>query len=116
MIQAIVPQDRLVRFAGEVGILIYLSLRWEYVLGEVVGDLVLIVLSTLLIRATYPRRWLEEAREALETRADIATGTAVCVALFWLNLAMVGVAATFVVMHRKQPARRDIMKRGGGAA
>jgi hypothetical protein len=37
---------------------------------------------------------------------------------FWLNLGMAGVAATFVVLHRKHVAHRDAseMERGGGVS
>lgn len=57
----------------ELGILIFLFLGWEYVLAEIVGGIVLIVLSTLLIRATYPRKWLEDAREALEEQEEVSS-------------------------------------------
>ncbi len=47
----------------ELGILILIFLGWQFLAAEVVGGLVLIAISSLLIRATYPEAWLKEARE-----------------------------------------------------
>lgn len=55
----------------ELGILIFLFLGWQYVVAEIVGGILLIALTTLIIRATYPRQWLEEARETLEEEAPV---------------------------------------------
>src|SRR6056297_3436892 len=38
----------------ELGILIYIFLGWQYVLAEIIGGLVLIAISSLLIRLFYP--------------------------------------------------------------
>ncbi|MGD2067184.1 MAG: permease [Gemmatimonadota bacterium] len=50
----------------ELGILIFIFLGWQFVAAEVVGGIVMIVVSTALIRWTYPRAWLEAARERVE--------------------------------------------------
>jgi len=50
----------------ELGILIFIFLGWQFVAAEVVGGLVMIVVSTLLIRATYPEAWLDAARKKVE--------------------------------------------------
>jgi uncharacterized protein len=47
----------------ELGILILIFLGWQFLAAEIVGGLVLIAISTLLIRATYPDAWLKQARE-----------------------------------------------------
>lgn len=53
----------------ELGILIYIFLGWEYVAAEIVGGLVLIAISSFLIRMFYPTRWLREAREKVADEA-----------------------------------------------
>ncbi len=53
----------------ELGVLILIFLGWQFLAAEIVGGLVLIVISTLLIRLTYPRRWIEAAREKVEEEA-----------------------------------------------
>ncbi len=50
----------------ELGILILIFLGWQFLAAEIVGGLVLIAISSLLIRATYPESWLEAAREKVE--------------------------------------------------
>jgi hypothetical protein len=50
----------------ELGILILIFLGWPFLAAEIVGGLVLIAVSSLLIRLTYPRRWLTAAREKVE--------------------------------------------------
>jgi len=46
----------------ELGILIFIFLGWQYLVAEVIGGLVLIGVSSLLIRITYPQKRLEQAR------------------------------------------------------
>ncbi|OAB55205.1 permease [Leptolyngbya valderiana BDU 20041] len=53
----------------ELGILIYLFLGWEYVVAEFIGGLILIAISSLLIRWTWPERWLKSAREKVRDEA-----------------------------------------------
>lgn len=50
----------------ELGILIYIFLGWQFVAAEIVGGVVMIVISATLMRLTYPRAWLEHARERVE--------------------------------------------------
>lgn len=50
----------------ELGILIYIFLGGQYLLAEIVGGLVLITISSLLIKLTYPKKWLDTAREKVE--------------------------------------------------
>ena len=45
----------------ELGVLILIFLGWQYLLAELVGGLVLIVISSILIKITYPQNWLSEA-------------------------------------------------------
>lgn len=50
----------------ELGILILIFLGWQYLAAEVVGGLVLIFISTIIIKLTYPEKWMKQAREKLE--------------------------------------------------
>ncbi len=54
----------------ELGVMILIFLGWQFLVAEVIGGLVLIAISSLLIRLTYPRRWLEEARHKVETESE----------------------------------------------
>jgi uncharacterized membrane protein YraQ (UPF0718 family) len=47
----------------ELGILIWVFLGWQYLAAEIVGGLLLIAISSLLIRWTYPTELLEAARD-----------------------------------------------------
>ena len=58
----------------ELGILILIFLGWQFLAAEIVGGLVLIGISTLLIRLTYPTRWLRAARERVEEQAESEEG------------------------------------------
>lgn len=53
----------------ELGILILIFLGPQYLAAEIVGGLVLIAISSLLIRWTYPEGWLSAAREKVEEEA-----------------------------------------------
>lgn len=54
----------------ELGILIVIFLGWQFMAAELAGGLLLIGISTALIRATYPRSWLAAARERVEEQAE----------------------------------------------
>ena len=54
----------------ELGILIVLFLGWEFLAAEVVGGLLLIAISSLLMRWTYPEKWLQQARRRAEQQGD----------------------------------------------
>lgn len=50
----------------ELGILILIFLGWQFLAAEIIGGLVLIVISRQLIVWTYPKAWLEKARQRVE--------------------------------------------------
>ena len=54
----------------ELGILILIFLGPEYLIAELIGGLVLIAVSTTLVRLTYPKAWVERARRKLEAQDD----------------------------------------------
>jgi len=54
----------------ELGILIFIFLGAEYVIAEIIGGLVLITISSILIKMTYPKKWIEEAREKVEKEGE----------------------------------------------
>lgn len=46
----------------ELGILILIFLGWPFLAAEIVGGLILIVISRFLMAFTYPEKWIEDAR------------------------------------------------------
>lgn len=54
----------------ELGILILIFLGWQFLAAELIGALMLIAISTVLIRLTYPKRWLEAARKKVREEAE----------------------------------------------
>lgn len=50
----------------ELGILILIFLGWQFLAAEIIGGLLLIIISSLLIKITYPKKWVEKAREKVE--------------------------------------------------
>jgi uncharacterized membrane protein YraQ (UPF0718 family) len=54
----------------ELGILILIFLGWQFLAAEIVGGLILIAISSILIRTTYPERWIQAARERAELESD----------------------------------------------
>ena len=54
----------------ELGILILIFLGWQFLAAEIIGGLVLIVISRQLVVWTYPKTWLEKARQKVEDAAD----------------------------------------------
>ena len=54
----------------ELGILILIFLGWQFLAAEIVGGILLIIISSLLIRLTYPKSWIQEAREKLEEDSE----------------------------------------------
>lgn len=54
----------------ELGVLIFIFLGWQYLAAEIIGGVLLIVISSILIRLTYPREWMERAREKVEADAE----------------------------------------------
>ena len=53
----------------ELGVLILIFLGWQFMAAEIVGGLVLIVISTALFKLTYPKAWIEAARSKVEEDA-----------------------------------------------
>jgi uncharacterized membrane protein YraQ (UPF0718 family) len=53
----------------ELGVLILIFLGWQFLAAEIIGGLLLIAISSVLIRATYPKSWMEEARAKVENDA-----------------------------------------------
>ena len=51
----------------ELGIILYLLMGWQFMAGEWIGGLVLIVVMSVLVKLTYPRRLVEAARSHEET-------------------------------------------------
>lgn len=54
----------------ELGILILIFLGWQFLIAEIMGGLILIAISSVLIRLTYPRAWIHDARQMVEEGAD----------------------------------------------
>ncbi len=54
----------------ELGILILIFLGWQFLAAEIVGGLLLIAISSAVIRVSYPKAWLDAARERVERRAE----------------------------------------------
>jgi hypothetical protein len=50
----------------ELGVLILIFLGWQYLVAEVGGGLVLIAVSSILMHLTYPKPWIQEARDQAE--------------------------------------------------
>ncbi len=55
----------------ELGILILIFLGWQFLAAEVVGGLILIGISSALIRLTYPSQWMQAAREKVEAESGV---------------------------------------------
>lgn len=53
----------------ELGILILVFLGWQFLLAEIIGGLVLIAISSALIKLTYPTSWIDAARQRVEEQA-----------------------------------------------
>ncbi|WP_199868566.1 permease [Virgibacillus senegalensis] len=50
----------------ELGILIYIFLGWQFVVAEIFGGMLLIIVASLLARFTMPEKWVETARKRAE--------------------------------------------------
>jgi len=59
----------------ELGILILIFLGWQFLAAEIVGGLVLIIISRQLVLWTYPKTWLEKARKKVEHEAGSEEGS-----------------------------------------
>lgn len=47
----------------ELGILIFIFLGWQFIVAEVIGGLILIIISSVIIKLSYPKKWIEAARQ-----------------------------------------------------
>ncbi|PRX27687.1 hypothetical protein BX659_11513 [Orenia metallireducens] len=56
----------------ELGILILIFLGWEFLAAEIIGGLVLIAISSILIKITYPDSLIKAARKKVESDTDLA--------------------------------------------
>ncbi|MCX2745401.1 permease [Mangrovivirga sp. M17] len=54
----------------ELGILIFIFLGWQFIVAEVIGGLLLIIISSIIIKLTYPKKWIEAARERVEEESE----------------------------------------------
>ncbi len=54
----------------ELGILILIFLGWQYLAAEIIGGLILIAISSVLIRLTYPKSWMKAAREKVKSEGS----------------------------------------------
>ncbi len=54
----------------ELGIIISIFLGWQFVVGEYVGGIILILISWLLIRIINPKKLIKNARERLDNEDD----------------------------------------------
>ena len=50
----------------ELGVILWLLMGWQFTVAEWIGGLVLIAIMTILIKLTYPKRLVEEARRHVE--------------------------------------------------
>jgi uncharacterized membrane protein YraQ (UPF0718 family) len=54
----------------ELGIVISIFLGWQFVVGEYVGGVLLILISYLIIRLVKPKKLVQKARDRLNTKGD----------------------------------------------
>jgi len=54
----------------ELGILILIFLGWQFLAAEIIGGLLLITISSLIIKLTYPKGWIKKARNKVEEEAE----------------------------------------------
>ena len=55
----------------ELGILILIFLGWEFLAAEIIGGLILIAISSILIKITYPKGLIAAARKKVEQEAEL---------------------------------------------
>lgn len=54
----------------ELGILILIFLGWQFLVAEIAGGLILVAISSILIRLTYPHSWIRDARQSVQASSD----------------------------------------------
>lgn len=87
---------------AELGIVLYLLMGWQFMAGEWIGGVVLVVILSFVVRLTYPTRLVEQARHHPETGGGHDHGdTAEAGGTVWQKLARretwVRVAQSFVM-------------------
>jgi uncharacterized membrane protein YraQ (UPF0718 family) len=60
----------------ELGIILWLLMGWQFTAAEWIGGLVLIAIMTVLVKLTYPKRLVEEARRHVDEAAGHDHGSA----------------------------------------
>ncbi len=73
---------------AELGLVLYLLLGWQFMAGEWVGGVVLVVLLSLIVRLTYPARLVEEARRRAAAGIGHADAAAEQPGSVWQKLAL----------------------------
>ncbi|WP_282137430.1 permease [Rossellomorea aquimaris] len=58
----------------ELGILIYIFLGWQFVVAEMIGGIVLIFITWILVKITYPKKLVEEAKDHVEDEEEDEEG------------------------------------------
>ena len=80
---------------AELGLVLYLLLGWQFMAGEWVGGIVLVVLLSLIVRLTYPARLVAAARRRAADGISHADAAAEQPGTMWQKL---GRAGTWVVV------------------
>ena len=86
---------------AELGLVLYLLLGWQFMAGEWVGGIVLVVLLSLIVRLTYPAALVEQARRRAAEGLGHAMDSAEQPGSVWRKLARrqtwVSMAQSFVM-------------------
>ncbi len=59
----------------ELGLVLWVLLGWQFVVGEYLGGVVAVVVMALLFRHVVPRRWIEAAREHVRAQDESVCAT-----------------------------------------
>lgn len=71
----------------ELGLILWFLMGWQFTMGEWVGGVVLVIIMSLLVKATYPKALVEEARAHLDEASGHEHGdNAVEGATLWQRL------------------------------
>jgi len=54
----------------ELGIILYLLMGWQFTVAEWIGGVLLVAIMSVIVKATYPKRLVEEARRHLNELTD----------------------------------------------
>lgn len=54
----------------ELGVLILIFLGWQYLAAELIGGVILIAISSIIIKLAYPKRWVSQALEKVSEEAE----------------------------------------------